>query len=127
MALSVTQLEDGVAILAWGRWARPRIDRMLGAKAPGWTWLVAEGAGWGDQEPAAVPAPYAPEEYCEALDKMIASMGPETVAVMVALYCYRRSLSSVARASRMSKQKVIQVRDCALNRLYGALYLKNIA
>lgn len=127
MALSLTQIEDDVQILAWGRWARPRIDRMLGTKPQGWTWLVAEGTGWGDQDAAPPPAAYAPEEYCAAVDKMIASMGPETVAVMVSLYCYRRSLNAVARASSMSKQKVMQMRDCALNRIYGALYLKNIA
>lgn len=127
MALSVRQIEDDIQIHAWGRWARPRIDRMLGAKAPGWTRLVAEGAGWGDQEPAAVPAPYAPEEHCERLDRMIASMGPQTVAVLVALYCYGRSLNDVARQCRLSNRKVMQIRDCALNMLYGALYLKNIA
>lgn len=127
MALSVSQLEDDVQIHSWGRWARPRVDRMLGAKTPGWTWLVPHGAGWGEKDPAPAPPPFAPEEYCEALDRMIASMGAETVAVMVALYCYRRSLSFVAGASGLSKQKVIQIRDCALNRIYGALYLKNIA
>lgn len=126
MAVTVTKIEDDVMIMAWGQWARPRIERMLGAGRPGWAELVPRGTGWADDAPARYPYTRASDEYCEALDRMIAAMGPDVVRVMVALYCFRRSLNAVCRASGMSKQRVMQLRDCALNQLYGALYLKNV-
>jgi hypothetical protein len=127
VSVTVTKIEDDIQIMAWGQWARPRIERMLGAKSPGWVELVKSGAGWADKESPPPVYARAPDEYCEALDRMIAAMGPDVVRVMVALYCFRRSLNAVSRASGMSKQRVMQLRDSALNQLYGALYLKNIA
>lgn len=127
MALSVRQIEDDIQIHAWGRWARPRLDRMLGVRSAPWVDLLRAGSGWPAPAGARDYAPRAPEEHCERLDRMIASMGPQTVAVLVALYCYGRSLNDVARQCRLSNRKVMQIRDCALNMLYGALYLKNIA
>lgn len=126
MTMTVRQLEDAVQIHAWGRWARPRIGRMLGTKAPAWTWVVPAGSGWGETQSSDV-FPHASDEHCEAVDRMIASMGQETVAVMVALYCYRRSLNAVAKAAGLNNRRVMQLRDCALNQIYGAMYLKNIA
>lgn len=127
MAVTLTKIEDDVRIMAWGQWARPRIDRMLGAGCSAWAQLVPRGLGWADDMAHGPSYTHASDEYCEAVDRMIASMGPDVIRVLVALYCYRISLNAVSRNSGMSKQKVMQVRDSALNQLYGALYLKNLS
>lgn len=125
--MNVTKMEDDIGIWSWGQWAQPRLDRMMGVKGSGLAELIKQGSGWGDAAPSYSPPPRLPEEYCENLDRMIAAMGPEVVRVMVALYCYRMSLRGVARAARLSHHQVGQVRDSALNQLYGALFLQRLA
>ena len=111
-------LEDVLMLPSWGLWARPRIDRELGAKAAGWTTQIEEGY---KEEPEHYVPPIE-EDYAEVLDAlMCALLSNHQKDVLVEIYVRRMPIKIAAKRLKSTIHKVRQERDIATGCLYGAL------
>lgn len=119
MSLTTAQLEETLKIRSWGKWAKPRIERELGAKCPWWVDLMKE--GWRESSRDYVEP--ITDEYGLMLDRMISATGEESRLILTSLYCFGYGVNLIASNSRYSKYDVRSIRDSALNQLYGALHL----
>lgn len=115
--ITTMSLEDDIQIRAWGCWARPRIERELGVKAPGWSKLVKSGYR------VASASPDIDESYALHLDAIIAALPERYRRTLVGLYVYGLSGHRLSAVYRESRRSIEQDRDAALNMIYGALKL----
>lgn len=113
--------EDMAEILmlpSWGRVRRENPDRLLGYSRQIWQELYDSGY---QEEPEEAPPPPISEDHADLLDREILKLERDLQKTLIALYVRGKSLNAAPRVLGKSRHAVIQDRDAAINRLYGAL------
>jgi len=114
----------------WGKWAYINVDKMLGARPPGWVFDMKRGYELDNRRERQNRINPMDDDVAPDFDKIVcklASVSEEYLKVIVLYYCFHASLSKLDRAKNKPKNHHARVRESAFSVLYGIAYGSKIA
>lgn len=106
----------------WGKWAYCNVDKMLGAKPPGWVHDMKRGYERDNREAAQNRIIPMGEDKAPGFDKMVCSLhmiDRGYAEVIILKYCFHASLAKLDKVRRKPGNWHARQREAAFNVLLG--------